>query len=175
MTLLLLFNPVGTGTPYQLLPEASFEMSTLEVANKVFVAVSGSSPLTVGSATNTTVAPTYATAPRETLILIDSGDVAKCNTVSASQLALRQVQRKRLTGIPIRLRDGLAIQRGEVVRIVIPRAGINANYPVRRIAHDFGSNTTTIDVGEYASARDDAEAVLSIASAIAQLQKETSI
>ena len=177
MSLLLLLNPITGETPIQILPDASFEMSDLEVANKVFVAVSNSSPLVVGSATNTVTDPTYANSPREMLILVDTGDAAYCNTVAAAQLALRQEQRKKLTGLPVRLRDGLAIERGQVVRILIPRADIDLNLPVRRIEHDFGANppVTIIDVGDFASARDDADAVLALAQNLDKLAKETAL
>jgi len=169
-------KPARSGlTGFRLLPETSIEVSTLEVANKVWVVVEGSSPLVVGSATNTTVDPTYANSPRETVVIIKSGDAAFCNTVAAAHLPLRQEERKKLSNLPVPLRYGLGIQRGTKVLVRMPRAGIMAVYPVRRVEHDFAGNVTLIDVGEYESYRDDATALLSIAQALAQLQKETAI
>lgn len=161
--------------PIYLLPEANYELSVLDAANKVFVVVEGSSPLVVGSATNTTVPPTYATSPREMVVTIKDGDASKCNTVAAAHLALRQVERYRLNGLPVPLRAGLLIRRGHKVRLVIPRAGVDVTMPVRRVEHDFGSNVSLIDVGEFALARDDSSLLADIAKMLVQLQKEAAI
>lgn len=158
-----------------ILPEASYEVSTLEAANKVFAIVEGSSPLVVGSATNTTIAPTYANSPRETVVLVKSGDAAFCNTVAAAQLSFLQNGRVRLNGVPIPLRYGLGIERGDMALITIPRAGISETLPVRRLQHDFKSNVTLIDVGEFAAPRDDAAALVEVAKSLSQLTKESKI
>ncbi len=159
----------------RLLPDTVIDVSTLEIANKVFVVVDGSSPLVVGSATNTTTAPTYAGSPRETLVLIGSGDATFCNAVAASQLALRKLLRYKLTGLPVRLRYGLGIQRGEKVSVTLPRAGITGEYAVRRLQHDFKANVTLVDLGEFLAPRDDLTALTSIAKSLAQLQKEVAV
>jgi hypothetical protein len=177
MSMLLLFNQfVDDAISCQILPGVEFGLSTLEVANKVWVVVEGSSPLVVGSATNTTVSPTYAESPRETVILIKSGDAALCNAVAAAQLALLQVPRKKLTGISVPLRQGLGIERGQVVSILVPRVGIlGTAFAVRRIEHDFGGDVTLLDIGEYLTPRDDEAGLAVIAKALAQLQKESAI
>lgn len=152
------------------------DISTLDARNKVFCIVKdSSSPIVVGSATNTTIDPTYANSPREMVMFVDSGDATYCGNVATAQLAFVQTEKTRLTGLRVSLRYGLAIERGTLLQVVIPRAGINGNYPVRRLEHDFASGETTIDVGEYAAPRDDPEALIAIAQALAALVKETSI
>lgn len=165
----------GVCEKLRLLPECRPGVRGLDIANKVFVVVKDSSPLVVGSATNTTVAPTYANSPRETVTFVGDGNESKCNTIAAAQLALRQVKRYNLTSLPVRLRDGLGILRGTKVRVVIPRAGIAASYPVRRIQHDFAAGITWLDVGDFAAPRDDTQAVAQVAKMIAQLEKEAAV
>lgn len=158
-----------------LLSDATYEVSTLDVANKVYVAVEGSSPLTVGSATNTTDDPTYADSPREAVVFIKSGDATFCDTVAAAQLAVMKVERYRLNGLPVPLRHGLGIERGQTVLITIPRAGIYEVLPVRRLEHDFAANVTRVDVGEFAAARDDQMALVEITKKLDQLTKEVAV
>lgn len=158
----------------RLLPDTSIEVSTLECANKIWCAVDGTA--TREDATNTTIAPTYATSPREMLVIIKAGDATAAQAVADATLALRQSPRYRLTGLKVPLRYGLGIQRGQLVRVTVPRASIaDANYAVRRVEHDFGANTTTIDVGEYTTPRDQEEALVRLAEITAKIEKEAAI
>lgn len=153
-----------------LLPDTTIEMSTLQTANKVYCVIDGVAG--VSTATNTTVAPTYASSPREILIVIKGGSTS---TVAAAQLAFLQIERYKLDGLPVSLRQGLGIQRGYRQWVVSPRAGVELCLPVRRVQHDFGSNVTTVDLGEFAGARDDMGALLEIAKRLDQLAKEAAI
>ena len=158
-----------------LLPEVSFGMSTLEVVNKVYVVVEGSSPLVVGSATNDATAPRYSVSPRETLVLVKSGDAAFAAAVAAAQLERRGSKLYRLTGLPVPLRYGLGIQRGQRVSVTIPRLNLTGDYPVLRVEHDFGAVRTLVDIGEYVAPRTDDDAVIEARKRIAQLEKEVAI
>lgn len=167
--------PLAGLTRVGILPGAAFSVSTLDVRNKIFAVVKDSTPLTVGSATNTTIDPTYADSPREDVVLVESGDAAFCNAVAASHLAIRQMERYGISNIPVRLRDGLQIQRGQRLRVLSPRGSIYGTFAVRRVAHDFSSNETLIDVGEFMFRRDDEGALVDIAKALAKLAKESAI
>ena len=158
-----------------MLPEVSFAVSTLEVKNKIYVVVKDSSPLTVGSATNTTIDPTYGDSPREDVVIVESGDAAFCNATAAAHLALRQLERYTLSGIPVQLRHGLQIERGQRLRVLSPRGSIYGTFAVRRLQHDFEANTTFVDVGEFIAARDATTALVDIAKALSKLEKETAI
>ncbi|MEN6544946.1 MAG: hypothetical protein ABFE07_02800 [Armatimonadia bacterium] len=158
-----------------LLPETSIEVSTLDVANKVWVVVEGSDPLVYGSATNDEIAPKYSVSPREMLILVKSGDAALCEAVAAAYLALYQTARYKLAALPVPLRYGLGIRRGTKIMVTIPRASISGAFTVRRVEHDFAANISRIDVGEFAAARDDGTALLDIATLLAKLEKELAI
>jgi len=176
MTLLLLLT--GTGeeslTQVRLLPGCSAEISTLDCANKVYVKVEGTA--TVGTATNTTVAPTYADSPREMLVSIKAGDATAAAAVAALHLAVRQEERTKITGLQVPLRYGLGIERGCEVSVTIPRAGITAqSYPVRKLSHDFKSNVTTVDVGDYHQAQTAEDAQVELALLLAKLEKEAAI
>jgi hypothetical protein len=46
---------------------------------------------------------------------------------------------------------------------------------VRRCEHDFGSATSSIDVGEYAAPRDDPAFLFAVAASLDALRKETAI
>lgn len=164
-----LFNGV------RLLPDTGVEISSLSVANKVVVVVDGSSPLVSGSATNTTVPPTYTESPREIVQILKGGDQNACNAVAALVLAARQEPRYKLMGLKVLLRHGLGIQRGQRVRVKIPRAGIDASFPVRRLEHDFKAKTTTIDVGDYHASRTTEDALVRVVMLLAQLEKESKI
>jgi hypothetical protein len=171
-------NVEGAGTRFhniRLLPDVSIGLSTLEVANKIYVVVSGSSPLVTGTATNDATEPKYSVSPREVLETITGGDATAAATVAASHLALRKSERKSLAGLKVPLRYGLGIERGTLVHVYIPRAGIDDAYAVRRVEHDFGSNTTTVDVGEYAAARDEMSALVGLVKQLAKVEKEAAV
>ena len=169
----------GGLTGVRILPGASIQMGTLDRANRVRCVVRNSSPLTVATATNTTVSPTFAESPRTHVMYVDSGDSTFAAAVAAAQLAFLQETRKVLNAIPVRLEDGLGVTRGMAVHLIIPRCGIDTTagdpYPVRRIEHEFSSATSLIDVGEYAAPRDDPEFLYQVAAALDALKKETAI
>lgn len=162
-------------TGLRMLADAAVELSTMEIANKVYVVVRNSSPVVSASATNDSVDPKHEDSPREIVIFIDSGDADACAAVAASQLALRQVERQRLTDIPLRLRDGLAVLRGTKLGVVLPGPGVDVDLPVQQICHDFGAKKTSIAVGEFATPRNDPDLILELAAAYSQLQKDTSL
>jgi len=157
----------------RLLPGSAAKISTLEAANKVFVCVQDTAYS--GSATNDTIPPTHSSSPREMLQIIKSGDADTCDTVAALILLTRQLERYVVSGLAVPLRYGLGIQRGDTVRVKMPRAGINAAYPVRRLQHDFSSNITTIDVGEYQAPRTAEDVNVKLALMLAQLEKEAAL
>lgn len=169
----------GGLTGVRILPGASVQIGTLDRANRVRCIVRNSSPLVVATATNTTVAPTFATSPRTHVMYLESGDATFAAAVAAAQLAFLQETRYVLNGIPVRLEDGLGIRLGTAVHIIIPRCGIDTTagdpYPVRHVEHDFGSAESVIDVGEYAAPRDDPEFLFAVAASLDQLRKETAI
>lgn len=166
-------------TGVRILPGASVQIGTLDRANRVRCIVRNSSPLVVATATNTTVAPTFATSPRTHVMYLESGDATFAAAVAAAQLAFLRETRYVLNGIPVRLEDGLGIRLGTAVHIIIPRCGIDTTagdpYPVRHVEHDFGSAESVIDVGEYAAPRDDPEFLFAVAASLDQLRKETAI
>lgn len=159
----------------RLLPAGDIVLSTLETKNKLICIVEKSDPLIAAEATNTTVSPTYEESAREWPIYIKAGDATLASAVAAAQLALLQEERVRLTGLPVPLRYGLGIQRGQKVKVAIPRAEVSAVLAVRRIEHDFRANVTTIDVGEYQAPRDAEAAILEIAKHVNQLEKENAV
>ena len=173
MSLLLLFNqsggPISIGIP--LLPGCSVELDTLPSANRVYVYVQGTAYLTV--ATNTTVSPTYAESPREKPVILKTGNQATCAAVAPLALAAAVAERVKVTGLAVDLDAGLGIVRGVKVPTVVPRAGVDGSYPVRRITHDFGAFTTTVELGEYQSPKSDQEAIVALAQLLQKLQKES--
>jgi hypothetical protein len=161
-----------TLTLVRLLPGCSVSISTLAAANKVFIRVSGTS--IVGSATNTTIDPTWADSPREMAQTINAGDLAAANAVAGLVLIAYQPGRTAIAGLKVPIRWGLGIRRGQLLMVTIPRAGIlGQSFPVRRLEHDFAANTTTIDVGDFSIPRDEMEAHIKLALALAKLKKET--
>jgi|LSQX01.2.fsa_nt_gb hypothetical protein len=156
------------------IPGCSASWSTLESANKVYVRVQGTAHS--ATAVNDSIEPKYSTSPREIVVILRGGDTVTCEDVAALQIAARQVERWTVTGLQIPLRWGLGIQRGTCVQVVVPRAGINGSYPVRRLIHDFGpAALTTVDVGEYHMARTAEDAEIRLALKIERLEKEAAL
>lgn len=156
----------------QLIPPTSPTISTIPCKNGVYVYVEGSSPLVVGTATNDATDPKYSESPREIAIPIKDGNQAKCETVAAAHLDLLKVKRYKLTNMPALLRDGLGILRGTKVRVTLPSVGIQGNYALRTITHDFISDRTTVSVGDYDFPLDDTAALVKVAKDAAQLRKD---
>ena len=79
------------------------ELSIAGTVNKVYVLAAKSSPAVTGSATNTTIAPTYADSPRETLVLAPEGaDSTACGAIATAQLAIRQSERVNISGLKVK-------------------------------------------------------------------------
>lgn len=146
------------------------EQSILPVANKVYVRVEKTAVLE--TATNTTTSPTYAESPRETLILIPDGDSTAAAAVAAAQLALRKDERVTLSGLRVRLEDGMKLERGQRVGVRIDRLGISTTLPIRELVFDVAGDVCEISLGDFWEPRTDEDALVALAQKLQQLEKE---
>jgi len=165
--------------PYlRLLPGCNVKVSALDSANKVFCVVQGSSPLVAEDATFDTVGQPlrYSVTPREALVLIQDGDATAAQAVADAQLAFRQTKRYYITGLRIPIEYGLLVTRAKLLKIEHEMSGVSAEYPVRKIVHDFKSQETTIEVGDYSINPQDADSLfMQLAKAVSVLKKTAAI
>lgn len=153
-------------------PGSNVTRSILGLANKVWAKVEGTS--TTASATNSDAAypPTYASSPRETLILMKAGDATAAQAVADAALAFRKVERYAISGLSVRLSDGIKIDIGDMVAVSHALSGIDGWYPVRRITHDFAADVSTLDVGDVDRPPDDESLMVKIAADLEAVKKD---
>jgi len=178
MSLLLLFAGGGQGNAIRLLSGCQIKVSALDAANKVFCVVQGSSPLVVEDATFDTAGQPlrYSITPREVVIIIPEGDATTAQQVADAQLAFRQAKRHYISGLRVPIESGMLITRANLLQVQHELAGINASYPVRRIVHDFKTQETSIEVGDYSISPQDQDGLFfALAKAVSQMKKEAAI
>jgi hypothetical protein len=147
------------------------EKSILAVSNKVYCKVEGAA--TVGTATNTTTAPTYASSPRERFVTAPAGaNQAACDAIATKQLAIGQSERVNLSGLKLSLEDGMKLQRGQQVGVSIERMSIDGTYPIRELVFDVSTDSCEVTVGEFWEVRTDEDALVAIAQKLQSLEKE---
>jgi hypothetical protein len=145
--------------------------SILSVANKVYVRAKGTS--TTGTAPNTTTAPTYADSPREVYVVAPpEADTTACAAIAAAQLAIRKTEQVNLSGLVLKLEDGMKLNRGDRVGVYIERMGIDGVYPIREMQFDVANDECTITVGDFWEPQTEQDALVAIAQKVQQLEKE---
>ena len=150
----------------------------LGAANKIYVIVEGSDPLVTANATYDTVGDPmrYTDSPREDVVFVKEGDATLCAAVASDQLAFRRQERVYVTGLKVRLADGLKLDRGHLLAISHAKSGLSGWYPIRKISHDFGAAESTIEIGDYSLApRTMEDLAVRTASGLAQIRKEKGI
>jgi len=161
-----------------LLAGTQVQKTVLGAANKIYVIVEGSDPLVSANATYDTAGDPmrYATTPREDVVFVKEGDTTLCATVATEQLAFRRQERVYVSGLKVRLADGLKLDRGHLLAISHARSGLSGWYPIRKITHDFKAAETTVEIGDYSlSPRTAGDLAVRTASALAQMRKEKGI
>jgi hypothetical protein len=101
-----------------------------------------------------------------------AGDATAAQAVADNMLALRKVERYAISGLQVRLEDGLKIEVGDQVAVTHTLSGVSAWYPVRRVEHDFAGDTSTIDVGDVDKPPDDETLMVRVAADLAQVKKD---
>ena len=161
-----------------LLAGTQVQKTVLGAANKIYVIVEGCDPLVTANATYDTVGDPmrYTDSPREDVVFVKEGDATLCAAVASEQLAFRRQERVYVTGLKVRLADGLKLDRGHLLAISHAKSGLSGWYPIRRITHNFGSAESTIEIGDYSLApRTMEDLAVRTASGLAQLRKEKGI
>lgn len=157
----------------RLLPGSQVKRSLGKWANRVYCVVEQSSPLIVAVATNTTVSPTYAESPREIVIVAPPGsDLAGAQAIANAHLVLRPSTQLKLSGLQVRLVDGMKLARGQRVGIVIERDGIDATLPIIELTYDVSAAVCEVTVGNWWEPKTMSDYLLAIAQKVQQLEKE---
>lgn len=159
----------------RLLPGSQVKRSLGKWANRVYCVVEQSSPLIVAVATNTTVSPTYAESPREIAITAPPGtDLDGAQEIANAHLALRMdpSTQLKLSGLRVRLVDGMKLARGQRVGIAIERDGIDATLPIIELTFDVAAAICEVTVGNWWEPRTMSDHLLAIAQKVQQLEKE---
>lgn len=147
------------------------EQTILGVANKVYVKASGTA--TVATATNTTTAPTYANSPREVFVIApEDADSTACAAIATAQLALRKAERLNISGLVVKLEDGMKLNRGDQVGVYIERMGIDGTYPIRELQFDVANDKCTVTVGDFWEPITDQDALVAIAQKLQSIERE---
>src|SRR5680860_516120 len=147
--------------------------TVLDAANKVYVVVDGTAIEETATYDPAGEPLAYSESPREALVSLKAGDATTAASVAATHLAFRQRPREYLTGLKVPIEYGLGIQRDRMIAVIHSSSGINGNYVVRRIQHDFSAGETTIEVGDFDWApRDDKDLLVRLAQRIQQMGKE---
>ncbi len=157
----------------KLLSGSQIEQSILSAANKVYVLAAKSSPAVVGTATNTTTAPTYASSPREVFVPAPEGsDQTAVDAIAAAQLAIRKDEKESYSGLKLPLSDGMKLQRGDQVGVNIERLGIDSTLPIRELVFDVANDECEVSVGQFGEAKTDQDMLLAIGQKVQSLAKE---
>lgn len=90
----------------------------------------------------------YSDTPRETVITIPTGTSGTCTAAAESKLAQLLAPAIQITGLSIRLADGLKLRVGCRVGLSIPRAAINGIYVIRALEYDVGRARCEVTLGE---------------------------
>ncbi len=153
---------------------SSVSQSIQGSANRVTCVVKGDESTLEETVTNTTIAPTYATSPREIVVFAPEGtEPTAAQSIAAAQLALRQQERESYSGLKLKLEDGMKLNRGDQVGLKIPRMGVDTVLPVRELVFDVAGDNVDVVLGEFHELRTDQDALFAIAQKLQQLQKET--
>ena len=159
----------------RLLAGSSVQRSILQAANKVLVRVKDSNPKILQSATYDAAEDPlrYSATPRETLIIIPAGDSATAASVATAQLSNRRQMQRSLSGLKVKLEDGLKLQRGQLVGVVIEGVGLSGVYPIRELVFRAAAGECDVVVGEWRAPRKDEDTMVDLAQRVDRLEKET--
>ena len=159
----------------RLLAGSSVQSSILQAANKVSVRVKDSDPVIVQSATYDAAEDPlrYSATPRETLSIIPAGDSAAAASVATTQLSNRRQMQRSLSGLKVKLEDGLKLQRGQLVGVLIEGAVISGTYPIRELVFRVAAGECDVVVGEFRAPRKDEDTMVDLAQRVDRLERET--
>ena len=159
----------------RLLAGSSVQSSILQAANKVFVRVKDSDPLILQSATYDAAEDPlrYSATPRETLIIIPAGDSAAASSVATTQVSNRRRAQRSLSGLKVKLEDGLKLQRGQLVGVLIEGVGLSGTYPIRELVFRVAAGECDVAVGEFRAPRTDSDTLVDLGQRIDRLERET--
>ena len=159
----------------RLLAGSSVQSSILQAANKVFVRVKDSDPKILQSATYDAAEDPlrYSATPRETLIIIPAGDSAAASSVATTQVSNRRRAQRSLSGLKAKLEDGLKLQRGQLVGVLIEGVGLSGTYPIRELVFRVAAGECDVAVGEFRAPRKDEDTMVDLAQRVDRLERET--
>lgn len=156
----------------RLLAGSTIEKSTLAVRNKIFARIRDTAIVETAVYDSAGDPLRYSATRREDTVIMPAGDSTAAQVVANLTVARRRQEQEYYSGLQVALEDGLKLQRGELVGVLIDRLDVSATLPIRELVFDVGAGVCQVTVGSWAASQTDLDTLVSIAERVDRIERE---